>query len=311
MTTKSLTIILIFALLLSGGCTQLQQFFAPPSLPATPVKNKTEPEMGNTTLATNATVEVVSPRFDYRTLRTGNATIYLLKLSGESMMIIGSNNETILLDSGMDSDYKTLILALRNWGVEKLDAVIVSRNTPNTNSNIGALSTVFPIGKVYHNGLGEYTEPLSSLIEIISLEAINVDRTVQVGTLQLRFIVPYDDTRGFSSIENENSILTKITYGKSSILYAAGCDFACEGRVSDANLNANILVSAIRGSCEGTTAFFLNKIQPQAVATQGTPCGELSARIENFGIKHYYTDKDGILAFTTDGQGGWLVGGEQ
>lgn len=307
---RVVVLLLVVFVVLASGCTQLQQLFASEP-PSTPVKNTTEPEVVNATNATNATIEVLSPRFDYRSLRTGNMTAYLLKLSGDSAIIIGSNNETVLLDTGSDSDYRMMILALRNWGVEKLDAVIVSRNTPNTNSNIGALSTVFPIGKVYHNGLGEYTEPLSSLIEIISLEAINVDRTVQVGTLQLRFIVPYDDSNGFSSEENQNSILTKVTYGKSSVLYAAGCDFACEGRVVDANLNANILISAIRGSCDSTTTFFLSKVQSQAVATQGNPCGEFNVRMETFGIKNYYTEKDGVLAFTTDGQGSWVVGGEQ
>lgn len=307
---KLFTILLIAAVFVSG-CTQLQQFFAsePPS--STPIKNTTEPEVVNTTLATNATVEVISPRFDYRTLRNGNMTVYLLKLSGDSTIIIGSNNETILLDTGVDSDYRSIILALRNWGVEKIDVVVISRNVQNTHANIIALSTVFPIGKVYHNGLAEFVEPLSSLKDIVPLEAITIDKTIQVGTLQLRLIVPYDDSNGFSSEENQNSILTKVTYGKSSVLYAAGCDFACEGRVDDANLNANILVSAIRGSCDSTTTFFLNKVQPQAVATQGNPCSEFNARMENFGIKNYYTEKDGVLAFTTDGQGGWVVGGEQ
>ncbi len=310
MIIKSFVILLIIAVLASG-CTQLQQFLASEPPPSTPVKNTTEPEVVNTTLATNATIEVVSPRFDYRALRNGNATVYLLKLSGDSIIIIGSNNETVLLDTGIDSDYRAMILALRNWGVEKIDAVVISRNVRSSYANIAALSTVFPIGKVYHNGLAEFIEPLSSLKDVVPLEAVNVDRTVQVGTLQLRLIVPYDDSSGFSSEENENSILTKVTYGKSSVIYAAGCDFACEGRVVDADLNADILISAIRGSCDSTTTFFLNKVQPQAVATQGNPCGEFNARMETFGIKNYYTEKDGVLAFTTDGQGSWVVGGEQ
>jgi len=314
-------ILLLFVALLASGCAQIQQFLNPTPPAAVPVETVTEPVVVNVTNATNVTVEVVSPLFDYRVPRVGNATFYFLQLSGDAIVIIGSFNETVLLDAGADTDYRTLVLALRNWGVEKVDAVVVSRNLPFVSSNIEGLVSQFNVAKIYHNGLAEFQEPFSNLKHTFPdfcldcdenvnvLEAVTVDKTIQVGSLQMKLIVPYDDGKGYSPDENQNSILTKITYGKASILYASGCDFTCEGRVAGSNLKAQLLVTALKGSCDGSTAFFLNKVQPEAAVTMGTPCAEVSQRLKNMNIKDFNTYKDGTLAFTTDGFGTFLIGG--
>ncbi|MBI4029337.1 MAG: hypothetical protein HY376_03145 [Candidatus Blackburnbacteria bacterium] len=310
MTSRLFTILLILAILMSAGCAQIQQFLNPAPPQAAPVETVTEPVVVNVTDATNVTVEVVSPLFDYRIPRIGNATFYFLQLSGDAVVIIGSFNETILLDTGADTDYRTLVLALRNWGVERIDALVVSRNLPFVSSNIEGLASQFSITKVYHNGLAEFQQPFSNLKDVVPIEAVTVDRTIQVGSLQLKLIVPYDDGKGYSQDENQNSILTRITYGKASVLYASGCDFTCEGRVANSDLKAQLLVTALKGSCDGSTAFFLNKVQPEAAVTMGAPCAEVVQRLQTIGIKDFNTNKDGTLAFTTDGFGTFLIGGQ-
>lgn len=301
-------VVLLLAALLASGCAQIQNLLNPIPPQAVPVETVTEPVTVNVTNATNATVEVVSPLFDYKVPRTGNATFYFLQLSGDAVVIIGSLNETVLLDAGADTDYRTLVLALRNWGVEKIDALVISRNLPSTSSNIEGLTSQFEVKKIYHNGLAEFQEPISNL-DISQKEAVTVDKTIQVGGLQLKLIVPYDDGKGYSQDENQNSILTKVSYGKNSVLYAAGCDYLCEGRVANSDLKAKMLVTALKGSCDGSTAFFLNKVQPEAALTMGTPCGEVAQRLKNTNIIDFNTNKDGILAFTTDGFGTFLIGG--
>jgi competence protein ComEC len=112
---------------------------------------------------------------------------------------------------------------------------------------------------------------------------------------------------------NDNSLVTRLTYGQTSMLLTGDIQTKAERRLlADAtHLGSTVLKVAHHGGCDSTTGAFLEAVDPQLVVISvsaenefGHPCDALLRRLK--GRTVYRTDEHGTVTFITDGKQVWV-----
>jgi beta-lactamase superfamily II metal-dependent hydrolase len=114
---------------------------------------------------------------------------------------------------------------------------------------------------------------------------------------------------GADSDVNANSVVSRLDYGKGSVLFAADAEVLAEGWLleSGANLRATVLKVGHHGSRHSSTSGFLKAVMPHAavISTEAGdakhPHPETLVRLEQAGAHIFRTDLDGSIALDMDG----------
>jgi competence protein ComEC len=114
---------------------------------------------------------------------------------------------------------------------------------------------------------------------------------------------------------NNNSVVTRLTYGQVSVLLPGDIEQEVEHRlvVEGASLRSTVLKAAHHGGCTSTTPEFLEAVRPEVVVISvgadndfGHPCDGVLGRLEGRGVPVYRTDEQGTLEVITDGTWVWV-----
>jgi competence protein ComEC len=112
---------------------------------------------------------------------------------------------------------------------------------------------------------------------------------------------------------NNNSVITRLTYGHVSVLLPGDIEAEVEQRLvaEEAPLGSTVLKAAHHGSCSSTTQEFLDAVDPEVVVISvgadnhfGHPCAEVVERLDGFPV--YRTDEQGMVEVITDGTRLWV-----
>ncbi|MEA3376731.1 MAG: hypothetical protein U9R72_11120, partial [Chloroflexota bacterium] len=112
---------------------------------------------------------------------------------------------------------------------------------------------------------------------------------------------------------NDNSLVTRLTYGDVSMLLTGDIQARAEGRLLAAGvpLTSTVLKVAHHGSCGATTDAFLRAVDPQCAVVSvgadndfGHPCHAVLERLR--GRPLYRTDEHGTVTVVTDGTRLWV-----
>jgi competence protein ComEC len=288
---------LILSLLLLTSCDSLTDF-QPEKEDLTP-ENVTPAVEVNVTNSTNTTEEIVPIQSPLFTPRKNNLTIYFLNTKGDSTLI-QHNDYSVLVDAGYEEDSEKVIKEIRNLGIETLKAIFA---TNTASKNIGGMPYIIlrtHPEKIIDNGIPSSS---SSYKDYQNSTIIEKDTLFMFGDFFVKAIVPYDDGYGFKTDMKQNSLVTKIQYGNKKFLLMSDCEVACEERIIDADLKANVLKVANGGSCDSTSLTFLQKVNPDfaIISTQTEPCKDILDRFKYLNIPVFITKDDGDIYFTTDG----------
>jgi competence protein ComEC len=107
---------------------------------------------------------------------------------------------------------------------------------------------------------------------------------------------------------NDESLVMKLTYGRTSVLLEADAEKKAERLISAEDPQADVLKVAHHGSASSTNDSLLAAVHPQfAVISVGArnvyhhPRGEVLERLQKASVKTYRTDMDGAATFYLDG----------
>jgi competence protein ComEC len=112
---------------------------------------------------------------------------------------------------------------------------------------------------------------------------------------------------------NNNSIVTRLTYGQVSLLLPGDIEAEVEQELmaDGATLASTVLKVPHHGSCSSTTPKFLEAVDPDVVIISvgadnrfGHPCDEVLKRLRD--IPTYRTDEQGAVEIVTDGMRVWV-----
>lgn len=231
---------------------------------------------------------------------------------GDSILI-RTPEKAILIDAGEGEVSVPKLLEER--GITTLDLVI---GTHPHADHIGGMDDVLDSVKVKNyvdNGLAHTTKTYEAVMQRIEDKQI----PYRAGTVDMKFnlddgavlevLFPRDtklrDTR---SDLNSNSVVTRLTHGKSCFLFTGDSEEPTEMALLDAGLTqCDVLKVAHHGSRHSTTNAFLSVVKPKIALISlgvgnryGHPGDETLARLGAVGAEIYRTDLMGTLTVVSD-----------
>jgi competence protein ComEC len=199
-------------------------------------------------------------------------------VSGDCSLIITQTQKTILIDGGNNSDYdygeNVVMPYLLKHGIYSIDYVIISHFDSD---HYGGTKFILENMKVKNVVIGkqfETSENLEEFLKIIKDKKINLN-IVEAGDKiniekNLYFDVLWPDFSNVinTNIINNNSLVCKLNYKNTSILFTGDIGLEAEKALISKYSNENILKSTIlkvahHGSSSSTTQEFLKIVAPK------------------------------------------------
>lgn len=200
---------------------------------------------------------------------------------------------------------------LRRLAVNRLDVVVLSHPHEDHLHGLIPILRDFRVGLVLDPGIPHGSEGYKAFLSLIEKrripykiaacgQSINFGDGVRVQILN----PPAEKFSGTDDDANDNSVVLRITYGKSSLLLAGDTGVEAEMDIvhSGMPMKSDVLKVAHHGSRFSTTDIWLNAVQPRIAVISvgrdnpfGHPSREVLERLARHGVKVYRTDKNGAV----------------
>jgi len=235
--------------------------------------------------------------------------IWFLDVGQADSILIQNGDANMLIDAGNNEDGKKLVSYFQSLGIESFQYVI---GTHAHEDHIGGMDDIidnFNIDTFYMPDAITTTATFESVLD--SLEAKNIafqtpsiDSIFKLGNAAIDVLyVGTDD-----SDLNNTSIVLKLTYGNTSILFMGDAEKEVETIIEKKDISADVLKVGHHGSNTSSSKTFLEKVNPNyAIISVGTgnsyghPSNTTIQNLENQNIQIYRTDENGTIIMTSDG----------
>ncbi len=204
--------------------------------------------------------------------------VVVLDVYGDSIFLKDSFDRcNILIDTGVDDDYDTVVNYLKTNNVKKLDMVIITH---------------------YHNDhSGEFDDILDSIIVKQVVDYNTTLSSIGCGSFYLEF---YKDD-SFQD-ENNKSLVTKFYINNDTYLFTGDIETDREQSMLNLNLTADYLKAGHHGSITSSTDSFIDMVKPKEVIitsyyknTHDHPSDTVINRYQDRDIKIHRIDHDGTI----------------
>jgi competence protein ComEC len=232
---------------------------------------------------------------------------------GDAALVEWPDGRAWLVDAGPPGE--DVLLALRRWGVHRLDAVVLTHPHPDHMGGLDALLRELPVASIRVPRL-----PLPGEDSFAALLASTPARTIlgvggsdaagtmggAVGAASYTFLHP---GVGFAADGNVNdeSLVFRITYGSRHFLFTGDIEAAGEAALVGADIRADVLKVPHHGSRTSSSQTFVDAVDPSLAVfgvgrdnRYGHPHAEVMARYR--GVDVARTDRDGTVEVRTDGR---------
>ena len=235
--------------------------------------------------------------------------IWFLDVGQADSILIQNGDANMLIDAGNNEDGEKLVSYFQSLGIESFQYVI---GTHAHEDHIGGMNNIidnFNIGTFYMPDAITTTATFESVLD--SLEAKNIafqtpsiDSIFKLGNATIDVLyVGTDD-----SDLNNTSIVLKLTYGNTSVLFMGDAEKEVETIIEKKDISADVLKVGHHGSNTSSSKTFLEKVNPNyAIISVGTgnsyghPSNTTIQNLENQNIQIYRTDENGTIIMTSDG----------
>ena len=244
---------------------------------------------------------------------------------GDSILIESPSGRTALIDGGgraytgkEDPAGRSIVVPfLRKHGINNLDLVVL---THPHDDHVGGLSYVLEkikVNQVIDSGQPHTSPGFKRFLKVIEAKHIpyKIGRAGQIldlGGGVIGYILHPSEPliEGTVSDLNNNSIVIKLVYGKTSFLLVGDIAFEGEERlISKFNLKSDVLKVGHHGSKTSTSDGFLGAAKPRygviSVGARnkfGHPNPKTLGRLDGAGVNVFRTDLKGAVIIKSDGQ---------
>ncbi|WP_404370131.1 ComEC/Rec2 family competence protein [Corallococcus coralloides] len=258
----------------------------------------------------------------------GRLSVYFLDVGqGDAALIVSPTGKTVLIDGGPPEAGARLAARLRELVKGPLDLVILTH--PHLDHLGGLRAAVKAVGakRFMDPGFDHPSEAYRDLLDFVGHEVGQVMSpepnpqapqtllTVGLGEgVALTVLWPRVPQESFlantRSDPNANSIVTKLTYGKTAFLFTGDSEPPTEEVLlqKPVDLTATVLKVAHHGGKHSSTAAFLERVKPQAAVIScgvgndyGHPSPEVLGRLRDVRARAFRTDQDGEVLAVSDG----------
>lgn len=236
---------------------------------------------------------------------------------GDSALITSPTGKTVLIDGGEEEAGPGIVSFLRRKNACPLDMVLLTHRHAD---HLGGLVHVIEScgARLYLDAPYPHESRIyAKLLRVLESRQVQVrqaerGRIIELGDGARLLLLgpPLPIIKGADSDVNANSVVSRLDYGKGSVLFAADAEELAENWLlgSGASLRAVVLKVGHHGSRHSSGLKFLKAVGPLA-AVISTEAGDAKhphpdtlARLAQIGAKVFRTDLDSTIVLDTDGE---------
>ncbi len=263
----------------------------------------------------------------------GKLHVYFFDVGqGDSALIISPEGRTVLIDAGPPAAVNHLLNRLPELLARRLDLVVLTHPAPD---HTGALDVVQKVGdprRLLEPQLPDTSSEYDALLMSIGSRGVEIfspapnpsqpkelTRLSLGGGAELTVLWPRAPSKALVSVAGAsksaqleaNSIVLRLSYGKTSVLFAGDARAETEAALlkDGVELGATLLKVGAHGADFASTDAFLKAVGPQAALisvgagnTLGEPALPALGRLKAAGARVFRTDEDGEVHAVSDGQ---------
>ena len=245
-------------------------------------------------------------------INPNNLVIHFVDVGQGDCILIGQNNEYILIDAGNNEDGQLLVEYFKELGVKKFKYVI---GTHAHEDHIGGIDNIinnFELDKFYMPDVITTTKTFEDVLDALLKKQKAFD-TPKIGDKfklnDLEFEVLYLGTD--KSDLNYTSIVLKLTYKNTTYLFMGDATSKVEKILINEgkDLSSDVLKVGHHGSQYSSTATFLKKVNPSYAVIQVGQDNEYDHpkqvtldKLNKLNTLTYRTDEQGTIILTSDGE---------
>jgi competence protein ComEC len=245
---------------------------------------------------------------------TGDLKAYFLDVGQGDSSVILFRDKVILIDAGDTDRGDTVVRALQDLGVRKIDLLVATHPHADHIGGMQAVLTNFEVGRVLDSGLPTSSSLYEKFLSTIDRKQIPYIVAERGQTLDidpaLRILVLSPPKEWTSDDLNANSIVLRVSYGTVNLLYTGDATAPAEEALvtSGYPLDAQVLKVGHHGSSGASSPVFLQRVSPQVAILSlgrgndyGHPHRETLERLKAAGPMVFRTDMDGTIRVESDG----------
>lgn len=237
--------------------------------------------------------------------------VYFLDVGqGDSEFIELPDGKSMLIDAGTSDSAEYIIDFIHDRGISKLDYVIATH--PHAD-HIGSMAKVldsFDIGTVYMPDAAADTRTFEKMLDVIENKSIKTSEAkagvsvLNGDDISAELLAPcstdYEDLNNYSAV-------LKLNYGNTSFLFMGDAEELSEKEISG-DVRCDVIKVGHHGSNTSSSPDFVSRTKAKYAIISagkgnnyGLPKDKILKRWKAAGAEILRTDKDGTIAFTSDG----------
>ncbi|WP_226023336.1 lamin tail domain-containing protein [Halomicrobium salinisoli] len=277
------------------------------------------PADGEGAASTNATASTAT------TDAGGNGTLEVHHIDvgqGDSTLVVGPDNETMLIDSGDFTDDGDVVLEyLDARGIDRIDYLVTTHGHAD---HVGGHAAVIEhyeteeegVGAVYDPGVAASTQTYEAYLDAVEEHNVTLYETragdrIPMAGANVSVLGPPEPYHE-SGDQNENSLTLRLRYGETGFLFTGDAEATHEEYLVERHgdeLGATAFKVGHHGSSTSNTGEFLDAVDPEVAVVSsaydseyGHPHNETLARLAERGVDTYWTATHGDVLLESDGE---------
>lgn len=237
--------------------------------------------------------------------------VHFLNVEQGDASLVLCDGEAMLIDGGVAGKSDLIYAYLKEHNITHLEYIIATHADAD---HVGGLSGALNYATVdtAYCSVTEYdTKTFNSFVKYLgkqgkSIEVPKAGDTFTLGSADVKVLASYTG----SDDSNNNSIVLRVTYGKTVFLFTGDAEREEEQVILDAgyDLSSTVLKVGHHGSKNSTTYPFLREIMPKYAIisvgkdnSYGHPTDDTLSRLRDADVKVFRTDLQGHIICASDG----------
>lgn len=229
----------------------------------------------------------------------------------DSTFIELPNGETMLVDAGNTKNGAQIIKYIKSLNYTKIDYLVATHPHADHIGGMTAVINSLKIGRLYMTDKEATTRVFENLLDAVEANNTDVRFAVEgmdiLNSDNLKITILSPRKNEYNDLNN-SSLVVKITYENTEILFTGDINMAVENNLLNADIESDILKVSHHGSNTASSDKFISAVSPKTAViscgeknSYGHPSPQVLGILESKGIELYRTDTDGTIIISADG----------